>query len=189
MTSLVTLLTLTSALLLALAPPPLAAENYDSLSAGMKTQYLDDVFKTAVAAHANQWKYIYIHHSQTAAGDSTSLAIPKQGVADHFILGNGNGCQDGEIQMSPRWDQQQSAAAPAGVDDISPDCISICVVGDFDKTMPTSTQLNRLTALVTTLQSQLRIAGDHIVILNQPGQSSGLGKYFPTTAFKSQILQ
>lgn len=188
LTSLASLLTLTSALLLALAPPPLAAEGYNSLWAADHDEFLDDIFKTAVTTHPNQWKYIYIHHSDTADGNADTLAVPKAGLCDHFVIGNGKGCQDGEIQVGPRWSRQESPAAPPGVDHIEPGCISICLIGDFDRTMPTPMQLRRLTQLVNTLQSQLRIGSDKVILLSQPGTPSGVGRYFPVTAFRDQIL-
>jgi hypothetical protein len=188
LTTLVALLTFTSALLLALAPPPLTGESFNSLSAGDHEQFLDDIFKTAAPTRADQWRYIYIHHSGTVSGDAKSLAAPSGDMADHFVIGNGQGCQDGEIQIGPRWNQQQSAAAPPGVAHIEPTCVSICLIGDFDHTMPTPMQLRRLTELVTTLQSQMRIPGQRVIFLNDSGTPSSVGRYFPITAFRDQIL-
>lgn len=188
LTSLVALLTLASALLLALAPPPLAAEGYDSLSAADRGPFLDEIFRTAVAAKADQWKFIYIHHSATDGGDAAALGAATGGLTDHFIVGNGHGCQDGEIEFSPRWNKQQPAGDPPGVDHIDPTCIGICVVGDFDHSMPTPLQLRRLTQLVTTLQSQFHIAADHVILLSDSNGVSGIGRYFPVTAFRDQIL-
>jgi hypothetical protein len=189
LTGLVGMLTLTSALLLALAPPPLAAESYNSLAASDQSPYLDEIFKTSVATKPNQWKYIYVHHSQTATGSAATLAQPDVGLCDHFVIGNGDGCQDGEIQIGPRWNQQRPAAAPPGVDSIEPDCVSICLVGDFDKSMPTPMQIRRLAQLVSTLQGQYRIPADKVVLLNEEGTGASVGKYFPVTAFRDQIMR
>ena len=120
--------------------------------------------------------------------DAQTLAGANGDLCDHFVIGNGQGCQDGEIQISPRWNQQQSAAAPPGVAHIEPDCISICLIGDFDHSMPTSMQLHRLAELVTTLQSQMRIPGQRVIFLNESGTPSSVGRYFPVTAFRDQIL-
>src|SRR5450432_3165510 len=158
-------MTLTSALLLALAPPPLTAEGFSSLSASDQGEFLGEIFKP-VTPKSNQWKYIYVHHSATATGSANSLVLPGTGLCDHFVIGNGNGCQDGEIQIGPRWVKQQAPAAPPGVDHIEPDCVSICMIGDFDKSMPTPTQLKRLAELVSTLQGQLRIGADKVILLN-----------------------
>ena len=109
-------------------------------------------------------------------------------MCDHFVIGNGHGCQDGEIQIGPRWNHQQPAAAPPGVDHIEPTCISICIVGDFDHSMPTPIQFRRLTELVMTLQSQFRIGADKVILLSDTPTPSSVGRYFPVTAFREQIL-
>lgn len=186
LTSLVGLLTGTSALLLALAPPPLAAEGYN-LSAADRSDFLDGIFHTTTPT-AGPWKYIYIHHSGTEGGSAATLSQPGLGLCDHFVIGNGDGCQDGEIQMGQRWNQQQPAGAFKGIDHIDPTCISICLIGDFDHAMPTPTQIRRLTQLVSTLQSQLHIGADHVILLNEGGTPSSVGRYFPVTAFREQIL-
>jgi hypothetical protein len=188
LTSLVALLSLASALLLALEPPPLSVEGYNSLSAADRGPFLDEIFKTAVPARPEQWKFIYIHHSATPAGDARTLARAGSGLCDHFIIGNGDGCQDGEIQVGPRWNHQQAPVAPLGVDHIEPTCISICLVGDFDHSMPTPVQLRRLTQLVTTLQSQFRLGADKVILLSDTPSASSVGRYFPVTAFRDQIL-
>jgi N-acetylmuramoyl-L-alanine amidase len=188
LTSLVALLSLASALLLALAPPPLVAEGYNSLSAADHGPFLDEIFKTTVSPKPAQWKFIYIHQSATTAGNASTLARPGSGVCDHFIIGNGNGCQDGELELSPRWNDQQPAAAPLGVDHIEPTCISVCIVGDFDHSMPTPIQLRRLTQLVSTLQTQFRIGADKVILLTDTAAPSSVGRYFPVTAFRDQIL-
>ena len=182
------MLTLASALLLFLAPPPLAAEGFNSLSATDHGPFLDQIFKTAVSAKADRWKFIFIHHSATPAGDPRSLTLPGKGLCDHFVIGNGSGSADGAIEMSPRWTSQQAPAAPRGIDSIQPDCISICLVGNFDQTMPTSTQLRSLADLVTTLQTQFRIGSDKVILLSDTTSPSGIGRYFPVTAFRDQIL-
>jgi hypothetical protein len=188
LTSFVALLSLTSALLLALAPPPLSAEGYNTLAARGGQDFLAEVLNTAVTPKSSHWKYIYVHHSATERGSAQTLAIPGAGLCDHFVIGNGDGCQDGEIQMGPRWNQQKAPAPSPGLDHIEPDCISICLVGDFDQTMPTPMQLRRLTQLVSTLQTQFHIDADRVIQLNEVGAASGVGRYFPVTAFRDQIL-
>jgi hypothetical protein len=188
LTSLVAMLTLASAILLMLAPPPLAAEGVSSLSAPDRGTFLDGIFKTTVAVKPDQWKFIYIHHSATASGNADTLATPGSGLCDHFVIGNGNGLPDGQIEVGPRWNSQQPPAAPPGVDSIQPGCISICVVGDFDHSMPTPTQVKSLSQLVTTLQTQFRLGADKVILLNDSASPSSIGRYFPVGSFRDQIL-
>lgn len=185
--TLVSVLTLTSALLLALAPAPLKPDSSSSLFAVDTPESMDTVFQTQVGAKAGRWKYIYIHQSRTANGSATTLA-PDGDPRDHFVIGNGQGAVDGEVQVSQRWNEQTSALPPAGASKIDPGCISICLVGDFDRTMPTAMQLRRLGQLVTALQGRLDVPASEVLLMAQPNSSAAMGRYFPITAFRDQLL-
>lgn len=183
-------LSVTSALLLALAPAPLAPDAANTLFAVDQPSSMDAVFVTKAPIAAGRWKYIYIHHSQTPTGDAFTLgqANGPAGSGDHFVIGNGNGCADGEIQLTQRWNNQQVALPPTGADKIDPGCISISVVGDLDQTVPTRTQIRRLTELVAALQSQLHIGGNEVLLIDSPHSAAGIGRYFPRGAFREQLL-
>lgn len=189
--SLVGLLTLTSALLLALAPAPLMPDAASSLFAIDAPSSLEVIFNTKVQSPPNRWKYIYVRHSRTASGNALTLAqgAGQAGLGDHFVIGNGDGAIDGEIQIGQRWNLQQPATPPAGVQKIDSSCISICLIGDFDRTVPTQTQLRRLSQLVGTLQGKHGIAADHVVLKSDlPNSAAAVGRYFPSTAFRQQLL-
>lgn len=186
--SLVGVLSFTSALLLALAPAPLAPDVASSLFAVDAPDSMDAVFRTEVPAQAGQWRYVFIHHSRTTAGDALTLGQTTGGLNDHFVIGNGDGAIDGEIQVGHRWNQQLAANPPAGASGIDPACISICLVGDFDQAVPTPTQMRRLAQLVGALQGRYHITSDRVLLLAQPASAAGAGRYFPTTAFRDQLL-
>ena len=188
--SLVGLLTLTSALLLALAPAPLMPDAASSLFAIDAPPTLDVIFNTKVQSPPNRWKYIYVRHSRTASGNALTLgyAAAPGGLGDHFVIGNGDGAIDGEIQIAQRWNQQQPATPPAGAQKIDPSCISICLVGDFDRTVPTPTQLRRLSQLVQTLQGKYGIKSDSVLLIELPNSPAGAGRYFPAAGFRGQLL-
>ena len=181
-------LTLTSALLMVLEPAPITADAASSLFAVDEPRSMDAIFETRTPVPANRWKYVYIHHSRTPASNALSLGRETNGVGDHFVIGNGDGCMDGEIQISQRWNQQHSATPPAGANTIDAACISICVVGDFDSTVPTRTQVRRLTQLVNALQGQLHIDSSKVLLMQEPKSAAGIGRYFPTAAFRGQLL-
>ena len=187
-TSLIGVLTFTSALLLALAPAPLTPDAAASLFAIDAPDSMDAIFQTEVTTAPSRWKYVYIHHSRTPGGDALSLGQTTGGLNDHFVIGNGDGAIDGEIQIGQRWNQQISATPPSGARGIDPACISICLVGDFDRTVPTPTQMRRLSQLVGALQGRFRITPDHVMIVTQPNSPAASGKYFPLTAFRDQLL-
>ncbi|MGB7156662.1 MAG: N-acetylmuramoyl-L-alanine amidase [Tepidisphaeraceae bacterium] len=187
-TSLIGVLTVTSALLLALAPAPLTADAASSLFAIDAPSSLDVIYDTQVPAQPNRWKYVYVRHTRTTAGNALTLGQASGGLGDHFVIGNGDGCVDGEIQIGQRWNQQQSALPPIKGSTIDPACISICLVGDFDRAVPTPTQLRRLSQLVGTLQGRLGIPADQVLLIDHPNSPAGTGKYFPSGAFRAQLL-
>jgi hypothetical protein len=66
-----------------------------------------------------RWKSIVIHHSDSAFGDQASLEKDARlrnlkGIGYHFVIGNGNGMGDGELFVTPRWNQQRQGAHVAG---------------------------------------------------------------------------
>jgi N-acetylmuramoyl-L-alanine amidase len=191
LSTLVTILMLTSALLLALAPAPLSPDSSSNLFAADSPDSMDVVFRTGVQARPGRWKYIYIHHSRTPNGSALTLAQQPEGLRDHFVIGNGDGAVDGEIQIGPRWTRQDAALPPVGASfdkRHESDIISICLVGDFDKSVPTPMQLRRLSQLVGTLQGRLAIASKDVLMQDLPHVIAGTGRYFPATAFREQLL-
>lgn len=188
--SLVGVLTLTSALLRALAPAPPNPQASSSLFAIDTPQSLDEVFSsTTVPVADGRWHYIYIHHSGGVAGNAQTVAESAAGgLPDHFVIGNGDGCADGEIQIGQRWTQQLVPGVTPGATQIDPDCISICLVGDFSQARPTATQQRRLAQLVGTLQTRLGISRKNVFTLQGVDKPAGVGRYFPAAEFKAQIL-
>lgn len=187
--SLVGVLTLTSALLRALAPAPLNPQASSSLFAIEAPQSLDEIFSTASQPVAEgRWHFIYIHHSGTLSGNAQTIAESAGGLPDHFVIGNGDGCEDGAIQIGQRWSQQLEPGAIPGTKQMKLDYISICLIGDFNQTRPTATQQRRLAQLVSTLQNRLGIPRGNVFVLDGVGTPAGVGHYFPTAEFKAQIL-
>ena len=187
--TLVAMIAFTSILLLALAPPPLQTLIWRSLFAmDSSTDSLDQVFQTQAPVAAGRWRYIYVHHSRTTGGDAVGLS-QQSGTADHFVIGNGDGCIDGEIQMTQSWNHQLSITTPPqGASHMDPGCISICIVGDFDRTRPTETQLRRLGQLVGTLQDKLHIGAGDVQVYDLNQSAAGIGHSFPIASFRNEIL-
>ena len=188
--SLIGVLTFTSALLLALAPAPLNPQASSSLFAIDAPQSLDVLFDSPnVPVQAGRWHYIYLHHSQSVSGNAQILAEQGSGLCDHFVIGNGDGCGDGEVQVGQRWTQQlEPGKAPGANWMLRSDCISICLIGDFNQTRPTPTQQRRLIQLVSTLQGRLQIPRSRVLFDVKTAGPVGVGGYFPERDVYSQIL-
>lgn len=187
--ALVGVLTLTSALLLAIAPAPLSTQTTASLLAVDAPQSFDELFESpSVPVEAAKWNYIFVHHSNAPAGNATTMAGNDSMMADHFVIGNGDGAADGEIQVGLRWKQQLPPGRTAGADSIIPTCISVCLVGDFSQTRPTPTQQRQLVQLVTALQNRLHIPAGRVSFFTQNESAAGIGAFFPANDFRKQIL-
>lgn len=186
--SLVGLLTGTSVLLLALAPAPLKPDSAASLFALDTPRSMDVIFDTTNPVADGHWKTIYVHHSQTVSGNAATLGARPGGLPDHFVIGNGAGCVDGEIQVGHRWATQLPAGPATPTTSVRPDCISICLVGDFNRTGPTPTQRVRLAQLVTALQSRLKIDANSVYLVQGSGTAADAGRNFPVDAFRQQLL-
>jgi N-acetylmuramoyl-L-alanine amidase len=184
--SLLGALAATSFLLLALAPAPLPAGAVQSLFAVGTPASMDAIFSTATPMQSGRWNYIYIHQSKTLSGNAATLGDAPGGLADHFVIGNGDGCHDGEVQIGERWTDQTPAAAPPGRS-LRPDCISICLVGDFDTAAPTATQQRRLVQLLTALQARADISSSHLIALDGDSSTAGVGQFFSAEAILRQL--
>jgi hypothetical protein len=188
-TALTGALTMTGALLVALSPQPLRPDSATSLSAVEGADPMGAVYATKAPIALGRWKYIYVHHSRSAFGSAAQEAMSPVGTTDHFVITNGNGAGDGEVQITPLWAGQQSGGSPTGTGTIDPACISICVVGDFDQSLPTTSQHHRLTQLINSLQGQLRLPTHCVIMLDQPGTVASVGRHFPVSDFRSQLLR
>lgn len=182
-TALVGSLTATALLLQLLSPPPVRAQADVSLFA---VDSPETITRAVYQSRDRVWKSIYIHHSKTPDGDAQALASGGD-LGDHFIIGNGNGASDGEVQYGYRWRDQVAGVAPRGARSIAPDCISICLVGDFDAARPTAVQLRRLAQLVSTLQSKHNIPASNIYMASQGTTPAGIGRNFPIQDFRQQM--
>src|SRR4051812_36343095 len=177
--ALLTVMTATSALLLALAPAPLTAGASSSLFAVGTQDSLDAIFQTPAPVQQGRWTYVFIHDSKSDGGSAATLGESADGLADHFVIGNGDGCGDGELQVAQRWHRQKFAGKIEGVTTLRPDCVSICVIGDFDRSLPTATQVLRLKQLVNALQDRCHIPAANIHVAERKPGAAGGGRHFP----------
>jgi hypothetical protein len=167
-------LTLTSTLLLVLAPTPLLPEPR-SLMVVESGPTLDEVFETRIPIAGGRWQSIFIHHSKTRRAE---------GVAgDHFLITGPADGASSEIRIDPRWNNQLPAAT-----ELRANCITICIVGDFDQSAPTAAQVRLVQQLIQTLQRRLRIPARNVIAYDRPGSPSGLGRQFPAARLREALL-
>lgn len=178
---------LTTALLALLSPSPLDPDISGRLFASgeaprsLEPDAFEPIFRTSEQARRGRWSAVYIHHSNTTGGNAATLAESARargisGPPDHFVIGNGDGMHDGEVQFTPRWDQQAPAGAPVAGVRVEPQCISICLIGDFDHHRPTAAQQQRLAQLLAALNQRLDLPTDQVHSLARPDSAAGMGQ-------------
>jgi LysM repeat protein len=109
-----------------------------------------------------RWKYIVIHHSGTLQGSARDMDAyhrrvrhMENGLAYHFVIGNGLGMKDGGIEIGNRWKRQIKGGHLAS-DALNEISLGICLVGNFETGRPTQQQLKSLYALVQYLLDRCR---------------------------------
>ena len=185
--SLVVSMTAVSALLLVLEPRPLAPIGGPVLTAFQPSPSgIEALFATQPSPSDERWRAIVIHHSGTSRGNAQTLAEQHQaeghaGLGHHFVIGNGDGAGDGEVQIGYRWKQQ--------LDGTYRDAISVCLIGDGDRVRPTEEQMKQLIHLVTLLQERLQIPAQRVLLhANIAQDTTSPGRHFPAGAFRQQLI-
>ncbi|CAI8257196.1 MAG: putative peptidoglycan endopeptidase LytE [Opitutia bacterium UBA7350] len=134
----------------------------------------------------SNWKAIIAHHSAIKKGNAESYGRThrkkgmKNGLAYHFVIGNGIDSGDGQIEVGPRWTGQLQGGHVKN-HQLNLVAIGICLVGNFEIERPTRKQLQSFTLLVDWLQRSVlrrtvRFAG-HREIKGE--QTLCPGKNFP----------
>ncbi len=131
------------------------------------------------------WKYIVLHHSGSVSGSAAEFdkfhRVTRgweNGLGYHFVIGNGNGSGDGQIEIGSRWINQIDGAH-AGVQEYNHYGIGICLVGNFNESSPTAAQMASLSALVEYLQQRCHIPSENIVMHRHFRQTECPGRNFP----------
>jgi hypothetical protein len=112
----------------------------------------------------------------------------ENGLAYHFVIGNGNGSPDGRIEVGDRWRRQIRGGhlASEALNEIS---LGICLVGNFETTRPSAQQMKSLYALVQYLVERCRATSSavktHRQINTKPTQCPG--RNFPTKSLMDNI--
>ena len=131
-----------------------------------------------------QWKYVVLHHSATGEGSAESFDLYHRevkgwkGLAYHFVIGNGTYTPDGAVEVGYRW-EKQTPGAHAGAREYNSYGIGICLVGDFEHSLPTTRQMAKLRALLAFLMKRFDIEPENVVRHSDVGDTRCPGKNFP----------
>jgi len=117
------------------------------------------------SVHERPWRWIVVHHSATDVGsadifDRAHRARGWDELGYHFVITNGHGGADGQVQVGSRWVKQKWGAHCGGTpnNEYNNFGIGVCVVGDCTSELPSPAQLAALTRLVIFLADRYRIS-------------------------------
>jgi len=132
-----------------------------------------------------QWRFIVVHHSATTWGsadefDRIHRARGWDELGYHFVIGNGSGAGDGEVQIGPRWFKQKHGAHCKVADhpEYNDVGIGVCLVGNFNDSRPTEAQMRALASLVRFLTERYRIPRSQIYGHGQLKATDCPGRHF-----------
>ena len=137
----------------------------------------------------SSWQYIVIHHTATGSGSVESIheehrrrkdadGNPWLGIGYHFVIGNGDGMQDGLVESTFRW-EEQIHGAHSGNAMFNARGIGICLIGNFEQSPPTMTQMQAVRNLVKVLATRHQIPRERIIGHASVKATACPGKYFP----------
>ena len=138
-------------------------------------RYLSPSLRKAIdnaKVQRGRWKYIVVHNSGTRQGNARVFDVyhrrvrkMQNGLAYHFVIGNGNSSGNGEIEIGSRWTRQINGGHVAS-DYLNDIALGICLVGDLNRDTPTKDQMGALDELCTYLRGRVgKVKGKPAIVL------------------------
>lgn len=139
-----------------------------------------------------RWRHVVLHHSGIEDGnakayDSAHLRRGMgNGLAYHFVIGNGRDSEEGGIEIGPRWLKQLDGGHVRNRA-FNEHGIGICLVGNFETRRPSPKQLEALTALVDWLRDDAPLGATPKFTIHRwvdKNHTVCPGKFFPSTRLR-----
>lgn len=115
----------------------------------------------------------------------------KNGLAYHFVIGNGTSSGNGQIEIGSRWTRQINGGHVAS-DYLNNISLGICLVGDYNRDTPTKAQMAALDELITYLRRRVgKVKGKPLIVRPHkkinPKPTDCPGKKFPYKTLKRRF--
>ncbi len=189
-----------------LAPPPAPEERHRFLfftwggNSSTHYRYLSRSVRAAIdraPVLRHRWQYIVVHNSGTRQGNARifdyyhrHVRRMQNGLAYHFVIGNGTSSGNGEIEIGNRWTRQINGGHVHS-DYLNNIALGICLVGDFNRDQPTRAELGACEELIRYLQKRCgKVHGHYPIVrphrdMNPPRWPTDCpGDDFPYSWFK-----
>jgi len=129
----------------------------------------DQIDRAPVAR--SRWQFIVVHNSGTRQGNAAAfdyyhrrIRRMQNGLAYHFVIGNGTSTGNGQVEVGDRW-RRQINGGHVHSDYLNNIALGICLVGDFNRDQPTRAQLDCCEELIRYLRQRCGKVGDHYPIV------------------------
>jgi N-acetylmuramoyl-L-alanine amidase len=107
-----------------------------------------------------RWQFIVVHNSGTRQGNARvfdyyhrRVRRMQNGLAYHFVIGNGTSTGNGQVEVGDRW-RRQINGGHVHSDYLNNISLGICLVGDFNRNQPTRAQLDACEELIRYLRDR-----------------------------------
>jgi len=107
-----------------------------------------------------RWQFIVVHNSGTRQGNARvfdyyhrHVRRMQNGLAYHFVIGNGTSTGNGQVEVGDRW-RRQINGGHVHSDYLNNISLGICLVGDFNRGQPTRPQLDACEELIRYLRER-----------------------------------
>jgi hypothetical protein len=145
-----------------------------STSSGAGYRYLTSSVRAQIdraPVARSRWQYIVVHNSGTRQGNAAAFDYyhrhfrrMQNGLAYHFVIGNGTSTGNGQVEVGDRW-RRQINGGHVHSDYLNNIALGICLVGDFNRDQPTRAQLDCCEELIRYLRQRCGKVGDHYPIV------------------------
>ena len=140
---------------------------------------------------SQRWTTVVVHHSATDRGSASAFDRGHRGkgwdeLGYHFVIGNGRGSGDGQIEVGSRWYKQKHGAHCKTPDNyFNEHGIGVCLVGDFTRSRHTPRQLASLDRLLKFLCSRTGIPAERVASHGEVTHKTQCpGRNFPMPALR-----
>ncbi len=141
---------------------------------GVSYKYVTGSVKRAISnaqVTKGRWRYIVVHNSGTRQGSAKAFEHyhryvrgMSNGMAYHFVIGNGTSTGNGLIEVGNRWNRQIQGGHVHS-DRLNNISVGVCLVGDFNNHRPTENQLASLEELIKAVRDRVgRVNGQKAVV-------------------------
>jgi len=146
-------------------PWPRASSTYRYLSSSVRAQI------DRAPVQRRRWQFIVVHNSGTRQGNARvfdyyhrHVRRMQNGLAYHFVIGNGTSTGNGQIEVGDRW-RRQINGGHVHSDYLNNIALGICLVGDFNRDQPTRAQLESCEELIRYLRTRCGKIDAHYAIV------------------------